>query len=157
MMTDKKQGYQPEIGITTNPPNCRSGVTPPKEDKLLIYIPKDGNYIEILGHRIDGFESFEAFCEHLKNYAVLEETVKAQKAEIEMLEKRFNTAQQVANIFTMPHKETRAEAFKEFAKAYKDQIENCTGMFTDEGFYIPRDAVLNSIDFICERLVGAEK
>ena len=48
----------------------------------------------------------------------------------------------------------RTEAVKEFAEAYKNQIENCTGMFTAEGFYIPRDAVLNSIDFIYERLVG---
>ena len=108
-MTDKKQGYQPEIGITTNPPNCRSGVTPPKEDKLLIYIPKDGNYIEILGHRIDGFESFEAFCEHLKNYAVLEETVKAQKAEIERLKQSRDRWREIAESFD--------EAIREYEKA----------------------------------------
>lgn len=46
------------------------------------------------------------------------------------------------------------DGIKEFAEAYKDQIEDCTGMFTDEGFYIPRDAVLNSIDFIYERMAG---
>ena len=48
----------------------------------------------------------------------------------------------------------KAEAVKEFAEAYKDQIEDCTGMFTDEGFYVPIDAVLNAVDFIRERLVG---
>lgn len=48
----------------------------------------------------------------------------------------------------------KAEAVKEFAEAYKDQIEDCTGMFTDEGFYVPLDAVLNAVDFIRERLVG---
>ena len=84
-MTDKKQGYQPEIGITTNSPNCGSGVTQPNKDRVLIFIPNDANYIEILGHRIDGFESFEAFCEHFKKYVELEETVKAQKAEIKRL------------------------------------------------------------------------
>lgn len=52
-------------------------------DKFLIFVPNEGNYIEILGHRIDGFESFEAFCEHLKKYAELEETVKSQKAVID--------------------------------------------------------------------------
>ena len=53
----------------------------------LIYIPKNANYIEILGHRIDGFDSFEAFCEHLKKYTELEETVKHQTAEISRLKK----------------------------------------------------------------------
>ena len=39
----------------------------------LIYIaPPSENYIEILGHKIDGFDSFEAFCEHLNRYAQLE-------------------------------------------------------------------------------------
>ena len=42
-------------------------------NKNIIYIPADGNYIEILGYKIDGFESFEAFCEHLNNYAKLED------------------------------------------------------------------------------------
>lgn len=42
------------------------------KNKNLIYIPADGNYIEILGYKIDGFESFEAFCEHLNKYSKLE-------------------------------------------------------------------------------------
>lgn len=52
------------------------------ECKNLIYIPKNANYIEILGHRIDGFDSFEAFCEHLKKYAELEEMISHLQAEI---------------------------------------------------------------------------
>lgn len=56
-----------------------------EKGRTLIDIPADGNYIEILGHRIDGFESFEAFLEHLKKYAELEETVKVQKVEIKRL------------------------------------------------------------------------
>ena len=43
------------------------------KERILIHIPADGNYIEILGFKIDGFKSFEAFCEHLKKYAELEE------------------------------------------------------------------------------------
>ena len=35
------------------------------ENRTLIFIPNNANYIEILGHKIDGFESFEAFCEYL--------------------------------------------------------------------------------------------
>ena len=54
--------------------------------QTLIFIPKNANYIEILGHKIDGFESFDAFCEHLKKYAELEETVRQQKAEIDRLQ-----------------------------------------------------------------------
>ena len=65
-------------------------MTDNNEGRLLIDIPADGNYIKILGYRIDGFESFEAFCEYLKNYAVLEETVKRQKAEIESLKAKLN-------------------------------------------------------------------
>lgn len=55
-------------------------------EKMLINIPNEGNYIEILGHKIDGFDSFESFCEYLKKYAELEETVNRQQAEIERLQ-----------------------------------------------------------------------
>ncbi len=48
----------------------------------------------------------------------------------------------------------RTEAIKEFAKTYKDHIKDFVGMFTDEGFYVSLDAVLNAVDFICERMVG---
>lgn len=84
-MTNNNQGWQPKRVASTNPPNCRSGVDASNNGRLLIYIPNDGNYIEILGHRIDGFDSFEAFVEHIEKYAVLEETVKNQKAEIKKL------------------------------------------------------------------------
>ena len=57
------------------------------ENKNLIWVPKDANYIEILGHRIDGFDSFEDFCEHLNKYAELEETVQRQQTEISRLKK----------------------------------------------------------------------
>lgn len=57
------------------------------EDKTLIFIPKDANYIEILGHRIDGYDGFEAFCEHLKKYAELEETVNHLQSENSKLKK----------------------------------------------------------------------
>ena len=83
--------------------------------KMLIYIPKDENYIEILGHRIDGFESFEAFCEHLNKYAELEETVNRQKAEIERLQKH-NTE------YARKHyNDGRAEAITEFAERLKEK------------------------------------
>ncbi len=49
-------------------------------------------------------------------------------------------------------KTAKSEAVKEFVEAYKDQIKNYTGMFTDEGFYVSLDAVLNAVDFVCERL-----
>lgn len=65
------------------------------ENKNLIYIPKDANYIEILGYRIDGFDSFEAFCEHLKKYAELEDTVERQKVEIERLQKRVEELEDI--------------------------------------------------------------
>lgn len=37
-----------------------------EEEKILINIPAEGNYIEILGHKIDGYNSFEEFLEELR-------------------------------------------------------------------------------------------
>lgn len=75
----------------------------------------------------------------------------SQKTEIERLkdfEKNvYEAVEELRN-------KIKAEAVKEFAEAYKDQIEDCTGMFTDEGFYIPLDAVLNAVNFIRERMAG---
>ena len=68
-------------------------------DRCLINIPADGNYIEILGHRIDGFESFETFLDHLEKYAVLEETVKNQKVEIDRLNIDLQAMRGAANSY----------------------------------------------------------
>lgn len=43
-----------------------------KEDRPLIRVPVDGSFVEILGYRIDGFASFDAFLEYLKKYSELE-------------------------------------------------------------------------------------
>jgi hypothetical protein len=61
------------------------------EKRILISIPKDGQYIEILGHKIDGFESFEAFCEHLAKYAMLEHENKKLRSVIEELQKEVKS------------------------------------------------------------------
>lgn len=74
-------------------------MTDKNEGRLLINIPADGNYIEILGYRIDGFESLEAFLEHLEKYAVLEETVKAQNAYIERLRNSRDNWKRIAKDF----------------------------------------------------------
>lgn len=44
------------------------------------------------------------------------------------------------------------DGIKDFAEAYKDQIKNYTGMFSDEGFYVSHSSVLSAVDFICERM-----
>lgn len=41
-------------------------------ERILIDIPAEGNYIEIMGHKIDGFESFEAFKKYLGKMAEIE-------------------------------------------------------------------------------------
>ena len=112
------------------------------EGRILINIPADEHYIEILGHRIDGFESFEAFCEFLKNYAVLEETVNRQKAEIEELTEKLECllchatgsklSKSTYSLRTMEVavndevqkccEEAKAEAVKEFAERLKEQM-----------------------------------
>lgn len=123
-------------------------------ERCLLFVPNEGNYIEILGYKIDGYDSFEAFCEHLNKYAELEETVNRQKAEIERLrtETRLLLANSVTELY--PHcsfvdngvfvsKEpngyekwnayVRNQAYKEFAlelkripriAVYKNEIDN---------------------------------
>jgi hypothetical protein len=110
-------------------------MTDKNEGRLLIDIPADGNYIEILGYKIDGFESFEAFLEHLKNYVVLEETVKAQKAEIERLTTAYpKTIASIKKIYVT----AKAAAVKEFAeeliKRYSTEIDGYYGevVWTDD-------------------------
>ena len=44
-------------------------------EKEVIFIPADGNYVRILGHVIDGYDSFEAFVEHLQKYSVMEDRI----------------------------------------------------------------------------------
>ena len=61
------------------------------EERTLISIPKDGQYIEILGHKIDGFESFEAFCEHLNKYAKLEAENERLRSVIKELQKEVKS------------------------------------------------------------------
>ena len=83
------------------------------KERMLVYIPKGKNYIEILGHRIDGFDSFEKFCEHLNKYAELEETVNRQKAEIEEQDQAIiNALKRMGQI--------RAEAITEFEQKVFD-------------------------------------
>lgn len=52
------------------------------EEELIIYIPNGENYIEILGHRIDGYNGFEEFLDELYRLKVMEkeyEKIKEQK------------------------------------------------------------------------------
>ncbi len=50
-----------------------------KKEECLIWIPAEGNYIEILGHRIDGYNSFENFIDELHELQNIRE--KHKKAE----------------------------------------------------------------------------
>ena len=108
------------------------------DDTMLIHIPKDREYIEILGHRIDGYDSLMSFCEHLKKYAELEETVNRQRVEIEKF----------ADIGKM-YSEIRAEAVKEFAERLKEYL--------DDFFHSDEDATLDTadaIDSLVKEMVG---
>lgn len=112
------------------------------DEKILICIPPNGSYIEILGHRIDGFESFEAFCEHLKKYAVLEETVKRQKVEIERLSDHFREVT----------KKIRTEAINEVAERLEKKLANNTDI-SAVGY---QSVIGNIICLIKERAGGTE-
>lgn len=122
-------------------------MTDNNECRILINVPADENYIEILGHRIDGLESFEAFLEHLKKCAELEETVKSQKAEIERLRKTHFA-------LDYPIAEIKAEAIKEFAKKIKEDISTWNFDFT---YYSDILEASQRIDNIAKRMVGEEE
>lgn len=124
------------------------------KDKFLIFIPNDENYIEILGHRIDGFESFKAFCEHLKKYAELEETVKTQKAELERLKAELKEdsrvmkqalvlVDEIKKEIAIDIETAKAEAVKEFAERVKSRLITVT--------YINFDDI---IDNLVKEMVG---
>lgn len=98
-------------------------------DKMLIHIPKDRDYIEILGYRIDGFDSFEAFCEHLKKFSDMEDTINRQKAKIEEQKGEIDRLNYILQCYALEYgtaadkerflKPVIAEAVKEFAEWLK--------------------------------------
>lgn len=130
-------------------------------DKFLIFAPNDENYIEILGHRIDGFESFEAFCEHLKKYAELEETVKTQKAEIDkmkaIVEQSDTNCRRVINLiggYERQVETAKAEAVKEFAERVKDFMDDVP-MHSEEDFiYVDYFELRDKINNLVKEMVG---
>ena len=99
------------------------------DNKNLIWIPKEGNYIEILGHRIDGFDSFEAFCEYLKKYAELEEMVNCLQAEKERYKKYY-----FQHEYDKWEKEIKAEAYKECIEKIKAESSSCVA--TNHGIVV---------------------
>ena len=72
--------------------------------------------------------------------------IKELRAEIERLKKGWK-----ADVILTA--DAKAEAYKEFAEEYKDQIKNYTGIFTDDGFMVNLEAVLSAVDFIKNKLV----
>lgn len=60
-----------------------------EEEKNIIYIPAEGNYIEILGHKIEGYSSFESFCKELNELKDIKKQYKELK-EIEEFHKKEN-------------------------------------------------------------------
>lgn len=90
--------------------------------KILINIPKDGNYIEILGHRIDGFDSFESFCNYIKKYSEMEETINRKKAEIERLRSMNRAKLATIHDLKIELKTAKSEAIKEFAERLKKDL-----------------------------------
>ena len=77
-----------------------------EKQKYLFYIPARGRYIEILGYKIDGFESFEAFCEHLNKYAEMEKEIEKlhqnlKEAHIDIQEKQEQIEALIAGLETL--------------------------------------------------------
>lgn len=72
------------------------------KDKMLMYFPKEGNYVEILGHKLEfGGNGFGEFVEHLNRLATYEEENKRLNEYIdfykEMNERTINTISDLKN------------------------------------------------------------
>lgn len=57
-----------------------------EDEKPIIFIPREGNYIEILGHKIDGYSSFESFLEELKELKDVREKNKELENNLDKVE-----------------------------------------------------------------------
>lgn len=102
--------------------------------KVLINIPADGNYIEILGYKIDGFKSFEAFCEHLKKYAEMEEEIKHLKADKEALINGQETLQKTLAT-KIAESEKQSQNFKVLVSDHRtlhQSFDNLKGLYEAE-------------------------
>lgn len=117
------------------------------DNENLIYIPKDANYIEILGYRIDGFNNFEAFCEHLKKYAELEETVNRLQAENERFENE-------AFIYKIRWAKAEVRETKAKAEAYKECIEKVKAYFRETRFAYDAENLCEELDELLEEKLG---
>lgn len=124
--------------------------------KILINIPKDGNYIEILGHRIDGFDSFESFCNYIKKYSEMEETINRKKAEIERLRSMNRAKLATIHDLKIELKTAKSEAIKEFGKRLKSRINDSVFNYwnTNTGGYYLAEDVPDEIDNLIDEMVG---
>ena len=129
------------------------------ESRTLIFIPKDANYIEILGHKIDGFDSFEAFCEHLKKYAELEETVNRLQAENKSLNAEINLLKAKIAVYEgwgSPQEKIKAEAYKEFAEELKKKMVKHNFKYADT-LFSANVATAPMVDNLLKEMVGEDK
>lgn len=116
--------------------------------RLLIHIPREENYIELLGYRIDGYDSLEAFLKELNKYAELKEENERLKAENERLKgilntdfcvlgKRAGKVKAATELFKIRVDAIKAEGIKEFQDRIVEQLEREDVPDTNVGKWIP--------------------
>lgn len=57
-----------------------------EEGKILINIPENGKYIEILGHKISAFDGWEDFIDYISRIGSMELEIERLRKEIRLLE-----------------------------------------------------------------------
>lgn len=57
-----------------------------EENKIIMQFDKDGEWIDILGHRITGFNGWEGFVEYLSNVKTMDLEIEKLKKEVRMYE-----------------------------------------------------------------------
>ena len=126
------------FGHVKTPVNV-TGITINKdeENKIVMEFDKDGEWIDILGHRITGFSGWEGFIEYLSNVKTMDLEIEKLKKEVRMLE---NQKKEIISYLLGKVEAYKLDRFYEDGVAYpniqeriyQDILDRVTGVKGDE-------------------------
>lgn len=108
-----------------------------EENKIVMQFDKDGEWIDILGHRITGFSSWEGFIEYLSSVKSMDLENEKLKKEVRMLE---NQKKEIMRYLISNIESSKLCRFYEDGVAYpniqeriyQDILDRVTGVKGDE-------------------------
>lgn len=108
-----------------------------EENKIIMEFDKDGEWIDILGHRITGFSGWEGFIEYLSNVKTMDLEIDKLKKEVRMYE---NQKKEIMRYLIGNVEACKLNRFYEDGVAYpttqeriyQDILDRVTGVKKDE-------------------------